>query len=49
MILGATLQNGVQIPARVVEVSNTDVTTDLNHHLAGKELNFKIKIVDISS
>lgn len=49
MILGIGLSNGAQIPGRVVEVSETDVSIDLNHSLAGKALNFKIKVVDINN
>lgn len=38
-----------KIPARIVKVSDDKVTIDLNHPLAGKTLNFKIKVVDVES
>lgn len=47
MVLGVGLPNGQQIPARITEVTDTEVTIDLNHPLAGKVLNFKIKVVEI--
>jgi FKBP-type peptidyl-prolyl cis-trans isomerase 2 len=48
-ILVATLPNGVQTPVRVAEVTDEGVTIDMNHPLAGKVLNFRIKILDIAS
>ena len=49
MMLGVSLANGAEVPAKITEVTDTKVTIDLNHPLAGKALNFKIKAVEISS
>jgi FKBP-type peptidyl-prolyl cis-trans isomerase 2 len=48
MVLGLKAPNGAQMPARITEVADKEVTLDLNHPLAGKNLNFKIKIVGIN-
>ncbi len=44
-----TLHNndGSQFPVRVTEITDTHVTLDANHPLAGKELTFEIEIVSI--
>jgi len=39
---------GQQIPARIVKVEEKKVTIDMNHPLAGKDLNFDIEIVGIN-
>jgi len=49
MILMLNLPSGQQVPARIAQVTDQEITIDLNHPLAGKTLNFKIKIVDVTS
>jgi len=39
---------GQQIPAKVVSIDKENITLDMNHPLAGKNLTFDIKLVDIS-
>ena len=39
---------GQQIPAMITEINDKEVTIDLNHTLAGKELTFKVKVVEIN-
>ena len=38
---------GEQIPAKVTSISDEELTLDLNHPLAGKDLNFEIKVTKI--
>lgn len=39
---------GQRIPAVIKEVKDDEVIIDLNHSLAGKDLNFKVKIIAIN-
>ena len=43
------LQNmyGQPFPARVAALTDTDITFDANHEMAGKELNFRIELVEV--
>ena len=48
MILGLVRSDGMQGEARIVEVTSEDIKVDLNHPLAGKDLNFTIKVISIN-
>lgn len=48
MFLALNTPDGKQIPAKITEVTDKEVTIDINPPLAGKTLKFKIKIVGIS-
>jgi len=37
---------GQQIPAKIINLTDDEVTFDLNHPLAGKALTFKIKVIE---
>ncbi|BBL68317.1 FKBP-type peptidyl-prolyl cis-trans isomerase [Methanoculleus chikugoensis] len=45
--VGLSLQNGQMLPAKVVAVSADAVTVDANHHLAGEDLTFSVRLVEI--
>jgi FKBP-type peptidyl-prolyl cis-trans isomerase 2 len=47
MMLVIGLPNGMQIPAKITSVTDDKVMMDLNHPLAGKALNFHLKLVGI--
>jgi len=48
MVFIMNLQDGRKIPVRISQVTDGDVTIDLNPPLAGKTLIFKIKVLDIA-
>ena len=47
LILQLNTPDGQQIPARISEVREDSIIMDLNHPLAGKNLQFDIKVVSI--
>ena len=49
MMIMLTLPSGIQLTANIAEMDETNVTLDMNHPLAGKNLNFEIKIIEIAS
>jgi peptidylprolyl isomerase len=47
MVVGLRDQNGRLIPRTVKDVTEKSIIIDFNHPLAGKDLTFNIKVVDI--
>jgi peptidylprolyl isomerase len=41
------LQDGSPMPVMVTEADDTSITLDANHPLAGQDLTFEIKLVEI--
>lgn len=48
MMLTVGLPNGFRIPAKIIKAKKDVITIDFNHPLAGKTLNFKLKVVGMS-
>ncbi|MHB8546443.1 MAG: FKBP-type peptidyl-prolyl cis-trans isomerase [Nitrosotalea sp.] len=49
LLFEAGLPTGEKVPATIIEVQEGIISVDLNHPLAGKKLNFKIKMSVIKS
>jgi peptidylprolyl isomerase len=49
MQLAMRSQDGEQVPVRITEVTDTDVTLDANHPLAGEDLRFEIALISIGA
>lgn len=49
MMVGIPTESGDHMPAQIVEVTETVVTIDANHPLAGQALTFEIELVSIAS
>lgn len=47
LLFEAGLPTGEKVPATITAIDDKTVSVDLNHPLAGKTLNFKIKIKEI--
>ena len=46
-VVGLSDGMGHQIPAHVIEVTDTELVVDANHEMAGKTLNFEITLLSI--
>ena len=47
MVLALQAPTGQKVPIRVAKVDKDNVYLDMNHPLAGKNLNFKVKVVGV--
>ncbi len=48
MVIALTDDAGRRLPATISNISDEGITLDLNHPLAGKDLNFLIKVLSIN-
>lgn len=48
MQLQVNQQNGQPVPVRIVDISDEKLTLDANHPLAGEELTFEIKLIEVA-
>lgn len=49
MVLMLGTPQGQQMPVKILEVTDDKIVVDFNHPLAGKDLTFKIKLIDIEA
>ncbi len=48
LLFEAGLPTGETVPAKITKIDGDTILVDLNHPLAGKALNFKIKITSVT-
>lgn len=48
MQLQVNQQNGQPIPVRITEIKDEELVLDANHPLAGKDLKFEIKLLEVA-
>ncbi len=48
MQLQVNQPNGQPVPVRITGISDTELTLDANHPLAGKDLSFEIELVEVA-
>jgi peptidylprolyl isomerase len=49
MTIGLVTPQGERMPARIIQLDDSQLTIDLNHPLAGESLTFEIEVVGISN
>ncbi|MGQ9745655.1 MAG: FKBP-type peptidyl-prolyl cis-trans isomerase [Dissulfurimicrobium sp.] len=49
MTIGIQMEDDTKMPTNITQVTDDSITIDMNSPLAGKTLNFKIQVVDISN
>lgn len=47
LIIGFTTPTGEELPGAVLEVDSDEITVDFNHPLAGHEIKFDVRILDV--
>ncbi|MGV6826307.1 MAG: FKBP-type peptidyl-prolyl cis-trans isomerase [bacterium] len=48
-IIGFQAPNGEEMAGAVLEISDDQVTVDFNHPMAGKELEYRVKIISVNN
>ena len=48
LVIEVMMPDGQHHPAKIKEVTDTEVSLDFNHPLAGQDLHFKVKLVGVN-
>ncbi len=48
MMVGVQMEDGSHVPATICAVSESEISIDMNHPLAGKSLHFHVKVVEVN-